>query len=221
VEFSTSAHGNVKPTARIVGAKTELNGAYGVAVNAANQPITDNGSSNPVTLVTYAAGAHGDVAPRHSISGTNTTLNDPGLLSLDARGNIWLGSFNNDSAEAFGPTQTGNATAQQDIVGASTDFEGPLGAAAFGTWPGPPTSLRSHHTKTTLHLAWKAPHVTGGAVLGYVVRSQTKSGHWTTVATTTKRTFTKHHAKPRLAYDVEAFNDKGYSNPTRTIRPKV
>jgi hypothetical protein len=110
----------------------------------------------------------------------------------------------------------------QDITGGDTGLNSPEGVAVFGTPPGTPRSVRSHHAKTTLHLTWKAPTISGGGILGYVVRSaHSKAGRWTTVATTTKRAFTKHHAKPNLFYDIEAFNDKGYSRPTPATRPKV
>jgi hypothetical protein len=64
--------------------------------------------------------------------------------------------------------------------------------------------------------------VTGGGILGYIVRrAHKKSGPWTVVVTTTKRSYRKSHPRKRFYYDIEAFNNGGYSAATHAHRPKI
>jgi Fibronectin type III domain len=85
-----------------------------------------------------------------------------------------------------------------------------------------PRAVHVHSTKKRLRITWSAPQVSGGGILGYQVRrAHKKSGPWSVVATTTKRSYTKSHPRKGFYYDIDAFNDAGSSVATHASRPKI
>jgi DNA-binding beta-propeller fold protein YncE len=223
VEFAGTAHGNVKPLTQISGSKTHLNDPYGIAVGVkGNDPITDDTNiNNAFAILKFAPGAHGNAVPKR-ITGTNTGLSQPHLLALDAVGGIWVPNALNDFVLRFGPTQLGDVAPLRLLFGTATMLNTPGSIAVFLAPPSVPRAVHAHATKKKLRITWSRPHVTGGGILGYVVRrAHKKSGPWTVVATTTKRSYRKSHPRKRFYYDIEAFNNGGYSAATHAHRPKI
>src|SRR5438552_11010710 len=73
--FPPGASGNWFPARTISGTSTGLNGAFGVALDSADDLFVANFNNNSITV--FAPGANGNVAPTRTISGTNTGLNSP------------------------------------------------------------------------------------------------------------------------------------------------
>ena len=220
-EFAGTAHGNAKPLTEITGSKTRLDGPYGIAVGVnGDDPITDNANSEETPAVLkFAPGAHGNAAPK-VIKGSLTGLSEPRLLAIDAVGDIWVPNDLNNLVVRFGPSQHGNATPSRLLF--ATGVDSPGSVAVFLAPPSVPRAVHAHGTKKALRLTWSAPHVKGGGVLGYRVRrANKKSGPWTVVATTAKRSYSKSHPHKGFYYDIEAFNEAGYSVPTHAARPTI
>jgi len=223
VEFAGNEHGNVKPLTQISGAKTRLNDPYGIAVGVnGNDPITDSSNiSRAPAILKFAPGAHGNVGPT-VITGELTGLSQPRLLAIDAVGNIWVPNSLNNLVFRFGPSQVGNVAPSHLLFGSQTMLNTPGSVAVFLAPPSVPRAVRSHATIKTLRLTWKAPHVTGGGVLGYRVRrAHKRSGPWTVVATTAARSVVISHPRKGFYYDIEAFNNAGYSVATHASLPKI
>jgi DNA-binding beta-propeller fold protein YncE len=210
-EFAGTANGNVKPLTQISGSKTHLNDPYGLAVGVSgNDPITDDANIDRApAILKFAPGAHGNTVPK-LITGESTGLSEPRLLAIDAVGRIWVPNSLNDLILRFGPSQVGNVTPPTLIDATMVDTPGSV--AVFIAPPSAPRAVHSHATKKTLRLTWSPPRVTGGGILGYRVRrAHKKSGPWTVIATTTKRFYTKANPRKGFYYDIEAFNNAGYS----------
>jgi streptogramin lyase len=221
-EFSTSARNDAKPLVRLTGSKTMLTNPTGITINRTGGPITDTNTSAPFSLQQFASGAHGNVSPSRTLTGANTALDEPSMLSSDAHGGTWVADFGGKAVARFGPGQAGNVQPLQIVSGNLTGLDAPVAVAVYGTPPGSPRSVHGRRTRHAVHLTWRAPRLSGGAILGYLLRSaRSKTGRWTTVATTSKRSFTQHHAKPGRFYDVEAFNALGYSSPTPALLPRA
>jgi hypothetical protein len=221
VEFSGTAHGDVKPLTVISGLDTQLNDPAGVAVGVAgNDPTAVNENlDHPSAVLTFAPGAHGDAKPTRQLSGENTGLHQPQLPALDAVGNVWVPSTENNLVLRFGPTQHGNVGPQRLFD--ATELDNPGSIAVFIR---PPTAPRSVHAtmKKRLRITWGAPHVAGGGILGYEVRrAHKKGGPWTVVATraASKRTYTRSKPHNGFFYDVIAFNEAGFSTPSHPKKP--
>jgi hypothetical protein len=222
-EFAGTAHGDVSPVTQISGSKTRLNDPDGIAVGVTgNDPITDISSIGHVpAILKFAPGAHGNAAPK-VISGSNTGLSEPGMLAIDAVGGIWVPNSLNDLVLRFGPSQLGNATPPQLLFGNDSMLDTPGSVAVFLAPPTAPRAVHTHGTKKLLRIKWSRPHVAGGGILGYRVRrAHKKSGPWAVVATTTKRTYRKAHPHKGFYYDIEAFNNAGFSAPTHARKPKI
>jgi streptogramin lyase len=221
-EFAGTAHGNVKPLVEISGSKTRLYDPYGIAVGVdGTDPIVDNTNPSTPSLLQFPPGAHGNVAPT-VITGDSTGLSEPRFLAVDAVGNIWIPNALNDLLIRFAPSQVGDAAPGRLLFGVPTMLNTPGSVAVFLAAPGAPRVVHAHGTKHTLRLSWSSPRVTGGGILGYRVRrAHKKSGPWTVVATTTKRSYKKSHPHKGFYYDIEAFNDGGYSAATPAKLPKL
>jgi hypothetical protein len=218
LEFSGTTHGNVAPTAIIRGSKTKLDEPDGIAVGVAgNAPVTINTDGNgDLGLLSFAAGAHGNAKPVREVSGLTSGLNSQGLITMDAVGDVWVPNQDNSIVE-YTPRQNGDVKPHRVISGADSQLDNPDAVAIYDTAPSTPTAVHANASKKSLRLTWKAPHSTGGGLLGYVVRAKTKHGKWTIVATTTARSYVKKHPSAGTSYDVEAVNNAGYSIPTKAI----
>jgi DNA-binding beta-propeller fold protein YncE len=220
-EFAGNKGGNVSPLKQISGSKTKLNDPYGIAVGVnGNDPITDNSNRDRIPFILkFAPGAHGNAAPT-VIGGESTGMQAPRLIAIDAVGNIWIPDSLRDLIFRYGPTQVGNVGASRLIIATSVDTPGSV--AVFIAPPGVPRAVHAHGTRKTLRITWSAPKVTGGGILGYrVFRSHKKSGPWTVLATTTKRSYTKAHPQQGFFYEIEAFNNGGYSVASHASQPKI
>lgn len=220
-EFAGTSHGNVKPLDQITGLTTRMDDPFGVVVGInGNDPITVNSDlDRRQAVLKFAPGAHGDAAPKQEIKGENTGLSLPQLPALDAVGNLWVPNNLDSEVVRFGPTQHGNVGPGRLFLAAGLNE--PSSIAVFIVPPSVPRAVHARTTKKKLHLTWSTPGVKGGGILGYEVRAHKKGGPWKVVKTTTKPSYTKAHAHKGFSYDVIAFNEAGYSKPTKASKPKV
>ena len=129
--FVAGSNGDVAPLQTSGGAHTELEFAWGIAVDTggniyvANQAL----SGAPSSVNVYAAGANGDVAPVRRIAGRNTGLVDPEAVAVDAAGNLYVANKYGSSIEVFAPGANGNARPIQAIGGSRTHVNLPAGIA--------------------------------------------------------------------------------------------
>jgi DNA-binding beta-propeller fold protein YncE len=221
-EFAGTAHGDIRPSTQISGSKTHLNDPYGIVVGVnGDDPITDNANTGTPAILKFAPGAHGNAAPK-VISGSETGLSEPRLIAIDAIGDVWVPNALNDLVFRFSPSQHGNVSPSPLLFGGPTMLDTPGSVAVFLAPPSAPRSLHAHGMKKKLRLTWSRPHVTGGGILGYDVRRAHKlSGPWTVLATTTKLFYAKSLPHKGYFYDVEAFNNAGFSVATHASRPKI
>jgi hypothetical protein len=230
-EYSGTAKGNVAPIASLTGTNTRLDAAYGVTVGiSGNNPIvSDANAGGTMGVLAFGPGVHGNIAPRRVISGVTSGVTIPGLIAIDAVGDVWVpnyfsnvpGFLTTESVARFSPSQNGNVAPATLITGSATNLVHPTGVAVFNTPPLEPLSLKGKGTKKSLRLTWKAPNGTGGGLLGYVVRDRTKHGAWKALKTTTSRSDVLKRPHAKRYYDVLAFNDIGDSSGTAAIKPKV
>jgi hypothetical protein len=234
-EFSGTARGNTAPIASITGTDTQLDAAYGVAVgiSGTNPIVGDANAGGTMGILAFAPGAHGDAKPKRLISGVTSGVTIPGLISTDALGDAWVPNYFSNvpgfetaqSVARFTSTQNGDVAPKTVITGSATTISHAVGVAVFNTPPLAPLSVKAtvtgKGTKRKLRLTWPAPSFTGGGLLGYVVRTKTKHGKWKSLKPTTTRSYLKKRPHKNLSYDVEAFNNLGYSGATKAIKPKV
>jgi len=133
--FAAGSNGNVAPVQTISGVSTELEFAWGIAVDSggniyvANQAL----SGAPASVNVYAAGANGDVAPIRRIAGKNTGLQDPTALAVDSSGNLYVADEYGSSIDVFAPKANGDARPIQSISGKKTHVNLPSGIALDST----------------------------------------------------------------------------------------
>jgi hypothetical protein len=230
-EFSGTARGNVAPIASITGTNTKLDAAYGVTVGirGTNPVVGDANAGGTMGILAFAPRAHGNAAPKRQISGVTSGVTIPGLITTDAVGDTWVPNYfsnvpgfeTTQSVARFTSTQTGDVAPKTLISGAATTLSHATGVAVFNTPPLAPLSVKAKGAKKSVTITWKTPNFTGGGLLGYVVRDKTKQGKWKVMRTTTTRSYKKKHPRKNLSYDVEAFNNLGFSGATKAVKPKV
>lgn len=92
--YSTDAHGESKPIARIKGPSTGLTGPEAVAVDANhNVYVADTNGSYKASIKVYPAGKYGNIAPTQTITGPATQLAVPNGIAVDSVGNMYVANF--------------------------------------------------------------------------------------------------------------------------------
>ncbi len=109
--------------ATISGADTQLNGAEGIAVDAAGHLWVAN-SFGP-SIVEFAAGANGDATPIAAISGADTLLDSPGSVALNTAGDLLVGE-SSGTLLRFAPGDSGD-TAPVAVVNGGAGTTGLFG----------------------------------------------------------------------------------------------
>jgi hypothetical protein len=125
IEFAPGATGNATPMATI----TNPDELWGMSLDAVN----NNWASDQTTpgIIEYSRGSTGAATPVVTISGSNTTIGLPEQVLVDTQGFVYLGDYTNNSIDIFAPGASGNATPAQQIIGAATLLDGPIGAVAY------------------------------------------------------------------------------------------
>ncbi len=75
-------------------------------------------NSEPVTV--DSSGSNGNVTPSQTIEGSNTALNGPAGLVVDAKENIYVPNFGNNTVTVYAKGATGNVASIRTISGANT-----------------------------------------------------------------------------------------------------
>jgi sugar lactone lactonase YvrE len=129
--FAAGATGDLAPLQTISGPNTELEFAWGIAVDAAGNIYVANQalSGAPSSVNVYAPGANGDVAPIRRIAGNNPGLTDPTAVALDPSGNLYVANKYGSTVKVFAPGANGNARPIQTITGGKTRINLPTGIA--------------------------------------------------------------------------------------------
>jgi hypothetical protein len=112
----------VSPVRDITGPHTLLNGPF-ISVDSTGKVYSANFFSNSVT--SYAAGSTGDVSPSQDITGEATGLVNPGAVSVDANGEIFVLTHTQPNSSdfnilVFAPGATGDVAPVRDIKGPAT-----------------------------------------------------------------------------------------------------
>ncbi len=123
--YAPGSNGNVAPSRTISGAKTGLDNASGIAVDARGKIYVVNSTS----VTEYAAGSNGDVKPTHTISGPRTGLASPDGIAVDAKHNVYVMNSATPAITVYAAGAHGNVAPIRTISGPSTDLIGPAGIA--------------------------------------------------------------------------------------------
>jgi len=125
--YSSDAKGNVAPTATISGALTNLDGPYGLALDASGNIYVANANNNSITV--YSAGSAGNIAPTRTIAGSLTGLDYPTGLALDSNSNIYIANYDNNTLTVYAAGGNGNVAPMYTINGAMAQLMEPDGIA--------------------------------------------------------------------------------------------
>ncbi len=125
-EYAAGAFGNAAPLVQLAGAKTKINGPFGVALDGAGDVFVANNSDNSIDE--FIAGANGNVAPIARIAGPATGLGGPNGVAVGAGGTIYAAN-SNGTITGYARGATANATPIVTISGTNTQLSGPQGLA--------------------------------------------------------------------------------------------
>lgn len=117
------AGSNLRPIQTISGSLTELDGPYGLTVDANRNIYVDNPAGALITV--YAAGASGNVPPIATLSGHYIAV--PEAVRVDAAGNIYV--LNYDSISEYAPGASGDVVPVRTIEGKRTGLSNNSGFA--------------------------------------------------------------------------------------------
>jgi hypothetical protein len=174
--FSATANGSVAPTRNILGISQPGGGlsTLGVATAIAadssdNLFVVNAGNPGSAPIAIFSPTATGNVAPIRTIGGALTTLGQVTGLTVDATGNLYVGSvtstFSNNvltyvgSIVVFGPTASGNVAPMRTITGPLTTMAvigGPRLDASGNIYVVSSNGSASSATKTTTVLKFAA-----------------------------------------------------------------
>jgi streptogramin lyase len=121
---------NTPPTRSIQGSNTTLTASeiYGVTVaHDGTIYVAEDGDSPAIEV--FAPGSDGNVAPERAISGADTELEDPGAITLDAAGHLWVADYQSNAILEFAANATGDVSPIRTISGASTGLDDNTGIA--------------------------------------------------------------------------------------------
>jgi hypothetical protein len=107
LHFAAGADGDGTPLATISGTKPHLSETAAIALSADGKHIwasrgPNAGSGELADLEEFSTASVGNVAPTRSIAGPSTKLEGNLGVALDALGNVWLASGDNNSLVRFG-----------------------------------------------------------------------------------------------------------------------
>jgi len=132
--YAAGANGNAAPLGTIPnGTCTGMSLLiYGLAVDSAGRIYVGDTLNNRVLV--YAPGANGAIAPIETLAGSNTGLSDPGTISLDSAGHIWVANSGGNDVLEFPAFTAGtqNVAPIATISGNGTGFYGQLECVTIG-----------------------------------------------------------------------------------------
>jgi hypothetical protein len=124
--FPANADGNVTPSVKIAGDKTEISAASALAVDPSSGKIyVANGYPDARVLV-FPSGANGNVAPK-VIGGSNVPIQTPGGMAVDSSGRLYVSDYRNKAIYVFAAGATGNVAPIRTIAGSNTEMVQPSG----------------------------------------------------------------------------------------------
>ena len=127
--FNASQNGNVTPIRQIVGAASQLNQPYGIAVDSSSDVWVTNdsgASSSPSSVMEFGPSSS---TPIRVISGNATGLNAPIAIAFDSSGNIYVANGQGNSVTVYAPNANGNQAPIRVLAGSSTGIALPQGLA--------------------------------------------------------------------------------------------
>lgn len=131
-EYPLTAHGNVAPSARISGSKTQLSAPSSLGLDASGKLYVLNASS----IAVFAANARGNVTPTLAISGGLTQLSSPQGIAVDPTGKTYVTNSGGGSLgyiTVYAAGATGDRAPVQVIMDGASPLFIPAGIALHGT----------------------------------------------------------------------------------------
>ena len=139
--YRKGASGDEKPKRLLIGDRTRLSDAHGMAIdtrrkllfvnnwgNIADDNIPGSGRFEPPSITVYPLNASGNTAPLRIIQGPKTGLDWPGAMSLDPdTGDLWVANDVGQEILVFRGTDLGDTTPARRIRGPKTGLTYPTG----------------------------------------------------------------------------------------------
>jgi 6-phosphogluconolactonase (cycloisomerase 2 family) len=139
--YRKGASGDEKPKRLLIGDKTRLSDAHGLAIDTKNKllfinnwgnisdyRVAGSGRFEPPSITVYPLNADGNTAPLRVIQGPKTTLNWPGAMSIDPdTGDLYVANDMSQSIVVFHGKDEGNVAPARTIKGPSTGISYPTG----------------------------------------------------------------------------------------------
>lgn len=139
--YRKGASGNEKPKRLLIGDKTRLSDAHGLAIDTKNKllfvdnwgnisdyRVAGSGRFEPPSITVYRLDADGDTAPLRVIQGTKTTLDWPGAMSVNPdTGDLYVANDMGQSIVVFHGSDNGDVAPARSIKGPNTGLTYPTG----------------------------------------------------------------------------------------------
>jgi DNA-binding beta-propeller fold protein YncE len=139
--YRKGASGNEKPKRLLIGDKTRLSDAHGLAIDTRNKllfinnwgnisdyRVAGSGRFEPPSITVYPLNADGDTPPLRVIQGPKTQMNWPGAMSLDPdTGDLYVANDMGQSIIVFHGKDEGDVAPARIIKGAKTGLSYPTG----------------------------------------------------------------------------------------------
>jgi hypothetical protein len=139
--YRKGASGNEKPKRLLIGDKTRLSDAHGLAIDTRNKllfidnwgnisdyRVAGSGRFEPPSITVYRLDADGDTAPLRVIQGPKTTLDWPGAISVNPdTGDLYVANDMSQSIIVFHGTDNGDVAPTRVIKGPNTGLTYPTG----------------------------------------------------------------------------------------------
>jgi hypothetical protein len=139
--YRKGASGDEKPKRLLIGDKTRLSDAHGLAIDTKNKllfidnwgnisdyRVAGSGRFEPPSITVYRLDADGDTAPLRVIQGPKTTLDWPGAISVNPdTGDLYVANDMSQSIVVFHGTDNGDVAPTRVIKGPNTGLTYPTG----------------------------------------------------------------------------------------------
>jgi hypothetical protein len=139
--YRKGASGSEKPKRLLIGDKTRLSDAHGLAIDTKNKllfidnwgnisdyRVAGSGRYEPPSITVYRLDADGDTAPLRVIQGSKTTLDWPGAISVNPdTGDLYVANDMGQSIVVFHGTDDGDVAPTRVIKGPNTGLTYPTG----------------------------------------------------------------------------------------------
>jgi DNA-binding beta-propeller fold protein YncE len=139
--YRKGASGNEKPKRLLIGDKTRLSDAHGLAIDTKNKllfidnwgnisdyRVAGSGRYEPPSITVFRLDADGDTAPLRVIQGSKTTLDWPGAISVNPdTGDLYVANDMGQSIVVFHGTDNGDVAPTRVIKGPNTALTYPTG----------------------------------------------------------------------------------------------